>query len=178
MDAPLRAAHPRRTSPYLSPPKELTVAAAHWLRYARLAYFSSPKSARQLYRLVKRQQVRRIFEVGISDVARSEALIAVAQRYAGSEERRRIRGVRDLVFHRDRVCLISVRLHVTMETSEADGVPDRRAQELANSRWSSSHQRAERDAADVLELGSEAMFDAADPITVRRHYPQRVLARQ
>jgi hypothetical protein len=61
------------------------VAAANWLRYARLAYFSSPKSARQLYRLVKQQQIRRIFEVGISDVARSEALIAVAQRYANGE---------------------------------------------------------------------------------------------
>jgi hypothetical protein len=63
-------------------PKEHTLAAAHWLRYARLAYFSAPKSARQLYRLVKRQRICRIFEIGMSDISRSESLIEVAQRYA------------------------------------------------------------------------------------------------
>jgi hypothetical protein len=61
------------------------LAAAHWLRYARLAYLSAPKSARQLYRLVKRQRICRIFEVGISDIARSESLIEVAQRYADGQ---------------------------------------------------------------------------------------------
>ena len=72
-------------SPLTRPPKEIHVAAAHWLRYARLAYFSSPKNVRQLYRLVKRQQVRRIVEIGLSDVSRSESLIEVAQRYAEGE---------------------------------------------------------------------------------------------
>jgi hypothetical protein len=58
------------------------VAAAHWLRFVRLAYFSRPKSVRQLYRLVKQQEICRIVEVGISDITRSVALIEVAQRYA------------------------------------------------------------------------------------------------
>lgn len=58
------------------------MAAAHWLRYAHLAFLSRPKSVRQLYRLVKRHNIRRFVEVGISDIARSAALIEVAQRYA------------------------------------------------------------------------------------------------
>jgi hypothetical protein len=62
------------------------VAAANWFRYAYLAYFSRPKSARQLYRLVKRQQVRRIVEVGLSDVAFTLSLIEVAQRFAGDQK--------------------------------------------------------------------------------------------
>jgi hypothetical protein len=62
------------------------VAAAGWIRYAYLAHVSRPKSVRQLYRLVKRQRVCRIVEIGISDIARSIALIEVAQRYAGEQK--------------------------------------------------------------------------------------------
>jgi hypothetical protein len=47
---------------------------------------SRPKSVRQLYRLVKRQRVCRIVEVGISDIERSIALIEVAQRFAGEQK--------------------------------------------------------------------------------------------
>jgi hypothetical protein len=59
------------------------VAAASWFRYTYLAHFSRPKSVRHLYRLLKRQRVGRIVEIGISDLARSVRLVEVAQRYAG-----------------------------------------------------------------------------------------------
>jgi hypothetical protein len=62
------------------------VAAAHWFRYAYLAYVSRPKSVRQLYRLVKRHQVRRIVEIGVSDLTRSISLLEVAQRFAGDQK--------------------------------------------------------------------------------------------
>jgi hypothetical protein len=62
------------------------VAAANWLRYARLAHFSRPKANRQLYRLVKRDQICRIVEVGISDLSRAVAMIEVAQRFAGDKK--------------------------------------------------------------------------------------------
>jgi hypothetical protein len=62
------------------------VAAANWLRYARLAYFSRPKGNRQLYRLVKRDQICRIVEIGISDLSRAVSMIQIAQRYAGDKK--------------------------------------------------------------------------------------------
>jgi hypothetical protein len=62
------------------------VAAANWFRYARLAHLSRPKSNRQLYRLVKRDQICRIVEVGISDLSRAVAMIEVAQRFAGEKK--------------------------------------------------------------------------------------------
>jgi hypothetical protein len=62
------------------------VAAANWFRFAYLAYLSRPKSARKLYRLIKRQQVRRIVEVGLSDLAFTSSLIEVAQRFAGDQK--------------------------------------------------------------------------------------------
>jgi hypothetical protein len=58
------------------------VAAASWFRYSYLAHFSRPKSVRQLYRLIKRQQFCRIVEIGVSDLARSVSFVQVAQRYA------------------------------------------------------------------------------------------------
>jgi len=62
------------------------VAAASWLKYAYLAHFSKPPTQRQLYRLVKAHRTFRIVEVGIYCVQRTAAMIAVAQRYAGSEQ--------------------------------------------------------------------------------------------
>jgi hypothetical protein len=62
------------------------VASANWFRYAYLAYLSRPKSARQLYRLVKRQRVRRIVEVGLSNVEFTSSLIEVAQRFASDQK--------------------------------------------------------------------------------------------
>jgi len=61
------------------------VASANWFRYTCLAHFSRPKSVRQLYRLVKRQQFCRIVEIGISDLGRSVALVEVAQRFAAGK---------------------------------------------------------------------------------------------
>jgi hypothetical protein len=58
------------------------VAAARWFRVTYLAHFSRPKSARQLFRLIKRQRICRIVEIGISDVSRTRDMIEVAQRYA------------------------------------------------------------------------------------------------
>ena len=62
------------------------MAAANWFRYARLAHFSRPKANRQLYRLVKRDQICRIVEIGISDLSRAVAMIEVAQRFAGDKK--------------------------------------------------------------------------------------------
>ena len=62
------------------------MAAANWLRYARLAFFSRPQGNRQLYRLVKRDQICRIVEIGISDLSRAISMIQVAQRYAGEKK--------------------------------------------------------------------------------------------
>ena len=62
------------------------MAAANWFRYVRLAHWSRPKTNRQLYRLVKRDQICRIVEVGISDLSRAVAMIEVAQRFAGDKK--------------------------------------------------------------------------------------------
>jgi hypothetical protein len=62
------------------------VAAANWFRYAQLAHLSRPKANRQLYRLVKRDCICRIVEVGISDLSRAVAMIEVAQRFAGDKK--------------------------------------------------------------------------------------------
>ena len=62
------------------------MAAANWFRYTRLAHLSRPKANRQLFRLVKRDQICRIVEVGISDLSRAVALIEVAQRFAGDKK--------------------------------------------------------------------------------------------
>jgi hypothetical protein len=67
----------------LARPQESPVAAATWIRYTYLSRFSRPAGTRQLYRLVKRQQICRVVEVGIGDIGRAIALIEVAQRYAG-----------------------------------------------------------------------------------------------
>lgn len=60
--------------------------AANWFRYARLAHLSRPKANRQLFRLVKRDQICRIVEVGISDLSRAVAMIEIAQRFAGDKK--------------------------------------------------------------------------------------------
>ena len=58
------------------------MAAASWLKYVYLAHFSQPRTERQLYRLAKVHKICRIVEVGIYNVERTMALIAVAQRFA------------------------------------------------------------------------------------------------
>jgi hypothetical protein len=61
------------------------VAAANWFRYAKLAHFSRPKGNRELYRLVKRERVCRVMEIGLSDLSRAVALIEIAQRFADNK---------------------------------------------------------------------------------------------
>ena len=60
--------------------------AASWFRYVYLAHFSQPKSARQLFRLVKHERVCRIVEIGVGELMRSISLIEVARRYAGDQK--------------------------------------------------------------------------------------------
>ena len=62
------------------------MAAIGWLKYVYLSRASQPKSERPLYRLVKRDKVCRIVEVGIGSLERSTRLVQVAQRYARGEE--------------------------------------------------------------------------------------------
>lgn len=62
------------------------MAAASWFKYAYLAHFSKPRTQRQLYRLVKAHKICRIVEIGIESLERTAAVIAVAQRFAGSEQ--------------------------------------------------------------------------------------------
>jgi hypothetical protein len=82
---PGRESHASRSPPFFLIEGE-QVAAANWFRFAYLAYASRPKSVRQLFRLVKRHEIRRIVEVGLSDVKRSISLIEVAQRFAGDQK--------------------------------------------------------------------------------------------
>jgi hypothetical protein len=65
--------------------KEVAVAAASWLKYAFLAHFSQPRTQRQLFRLIKAHRPLRLVEVGIYNVERTTAMIAVAQRFAKGE---------------------------------------------------------------------------------------------
>ena len=58
------------------------MAAASWFRYTWLSRFASPKSDRELYRLVKRQTACRIVEIGMGDLSRAVSLIETAQRFA------------------------------------------------------------------------------------------------
>ena len=62
------------------------MAAANWFRYTQLAHLSRPKSNRQLFRLVKRDRICRIVEIGISNLSRAVSLIEVAQRFAGDQK--------------------------------------------------------------------------------------------
>jgi hypothetical protein len=62
------------------------VAAANWFRYLYLAHGSRPKSVREIYRLIKRQKVCRIVEVGVSDLQQSVSFIEVGQRYAADKK--------------------------------------------------------------------------------------------
>ena len=60
------------------------MAAGRW-EYLWLAFLGQPKSDRQLYRLIKRHQPRRIVELGIGSVDRALRLIRVSQRYAAGQ---------------------------------------------------------------------------------------------
>ncbi|MCC7475202.1 MAG: hypothetical protein IT425_07390 [Pirellulales bacterium] len=62
------------------------MAAASWLRYAYLAHGARPRSNRALYRMVKRERIYRIVEIGITDLGRSRSLIEVAQRYTNDKK--------------------------------------------------------------------------------------------
>ena len=62
------------------------MAAASWLKYVYLAHFSQPRTERQLYRLMKVHKISRIVEIGIQSIERTTAMIAVAQRYSGTEQ--------------------------------------------------------------------------------------------
>lgn len=53
------------------------------LRYVYLAWFSQPKGARALYRLVAKKRVASVLEIGLVDVRRSVRLLELAARRAG-----------------------------------------------------------------------------------------------
>jgi hypothetical protein len=52
---------------------------ANRLKYLYLAYLSAPACDRQLYRLIRRRQIRNIVEIGIGQARRAQRMIAVAQ---------------------------------------------------------------------------------------------------
>lgn len=54
------------------------MAVSGFLKYARLAFFSKESSDRQLFRLVKKQQTRRIVELGISSLERTAEILKLA----------------------------------------------------------------------------------------------------
>lgn len=62
------------------------MAAANWFRYTYLSRLSKPKGDRQLYRLIKSQQICRIVEIGMGDISRAISMIQVAQRFAGDKK--------------------------------------------------------------------------------------------
>lgn len=55
------------------------VSAKHFLNSVYLVCFSKPKCDRALYRFLKRHQASSIVEIGLSDLARSERLIRMAE---------------------------------------------------------------------------------------------------
>jgi len=61
------------------------LSAASRLKYLYLAYLSQPKPDRILYRMIRKQKVRHIVEIGIGNCVRAMRLIQVAQRYANGE---------------------------------------------------------------------------------------------
>ena len=64
---------------------EAAVSRASWFEYLYLSLVAKPQSDRQLYRLAKRRRVGRIFELGITDLARTTRLLRVAARYASGK---------------------------------------------------------------------------------------------
>jgi hypothetical protein len=54
----------------------------NWWQYLYLAHLSGARADRELYRLVKRQRISKIVEIGIHDLERSVRLVRVAQRFA------------------------------------------------------------------------------------------------
>lgn len=56
------------------------------VKFAYLAYFSKPKSERQIYQQVKKLQARRIVEVGIGSIERAVRIVSVAQRFSGGAQ--------------------------------------------------------------------------------------------
>lgn len=62
------------------------VSAKHFLDSVYLVRFSKPKCDRALYRFVKRQQTSTIVEIGLTDLARSERLIRMAERCADAKK--------------------------------------------------------------------------------------------
>lgn len=62
------------------------MSAASLLKYCYLAYVAKPVAERNIYRLIRRQRVRRIVELGIGDASRAQRMIAVSQRYQGDTE--------------------------------------------------------------------------------------------
>lgn len=60
--------------------------AAGILKYAYLAYLAKPVADRALYRLIKRERVCRIVELGIRSLPRVADLIATAQRFSPEAE--------------------------------------------------------------------------------------------
>lgn len=62
------------------------MAAASLLKSLYLVYFSHPAHERPLYRAVRRRPTRRIVELGLGEGRRSQRLIELAQRDAGSSQ--------------------------------------------------------------------------------------------
>ncbi len=62
------------------------MAAASFLQYVRLAYFSKPASERPIYRAIRRLKAKSIIEMGVGMGERSKRLIQVAQRYSGDSQ--------------------------------------------------------------------------------------------
>lgn len=54
------------------------------LQHIYLAYFSQPASDRILYRLIRRQRIQRIVEIGVGRAVRSRRLIVAAQGASGT----------------------------------------------------------------------------------------------
>lgn len=62
------------------------MSAARLLKYCYFAHVAKPAAERRLYRLIRRNRVRRIVELGIGDASRAQRLISVCQRYHDAQE--------------------------------------------------------------------------------------------
>jgi hypothetical protein len=90
------------------------------LKYLYLAYLSKPKTDRAIYRTIRRQNVRKILEIGIGSVSRALRMIDLSQRFAAGEA---VRYVAIDLFEARESCAGGLSLKEAHRVFKATGAP-------------------------------------------------------
>ena len=69
------------------------MSAKHFFDSVHLVWFSQPKCDRSFYRLVKKQRICKVVEIGLSSLARSQRLIRMSKLAANGEREVRYTGI-------------------------------------------------------------------------------------